>query len=237
MKRYIDLTVPLVSGMFRHGKPLWFGMSGAASIIPASTPDMPDWGGITATWVSHAVHHGSHIDAQEHLVPWGHQIHEYPVETFIGDALVIDIDPQKKVTAEDMERMYGEKIKGIKMLLFRVGKQPGAKEPHEEGFWRTWQETSLTQGREGGLTIDAIEWCAEHGIKAMNHEGISQNAPDGFGTMLRLNIVNFHFVRNLDKITKERVFLIALPQLIIPGESSPVRIVAVEDDNHQDWEE
>lgn len=221
MKRYIDLTVPLTAGMTMHDTPLYFGVPGVSTITHIANPDMPESGGLSSTWISHAVHHGSHIDAQEHQVAWGKQVHEYPVSDFIGDALVIDIDPQKKITAEDMERMYGDKIKGVKMLLFRRKKEAGAEGGHG-------------QGGAGGLTVDAIEWCARHGIKAMNSEG---TAPGTFKSQLRNNIVNFHYLRNLDKLTKERVFLVALPQLIIPSEAAPVRIVAVEDDDHKGWEE
>lgn len=220
-KKYIDLTVPLTAGMTMHDTPLYFGVPGVSEIKRIASPDMPESGGISSTWLSHAAHHGSHIDAQEHQVPWGQQIHEYPVDSFIGDALVIDIDPNKRITAEDMERIYGGKIKGVKMLLFRVKSEPGADQTHG-------------QPRVGGLTADAIEWCAKHGIKAMNSEGV---VPGSFRVQLQNNIVNFHYLQNLEKITKERVFLIALPQLIIPTEAAPIRIVAVEDDDYEVWKD
>jgi kynurenine formamidase len=37
------------------------------------------------------LHAGSHVDAPEHNVCGGTQIHELPLETFIGDAIIADL--------------------------------------------------------------------------------------------------------------------------------------------------
>ena len=59
------------------------------------------------------LHAGSHIDAPEHFVKGGKQVHELPLSTFVGDAVVAnfsDKKPGEGITAENLEVRIGEKL-------------------------------------------------------------------------------------------------------------------------------
>ncbi|MBI1970857.1 cyclase family protein [Candidatus Woesearchaeota archaeon] len=45
-------------------------------------------------------HFSTHIDAPIHMLEDGKTLSDFPVETFIGGAIVIDVCGQKKITAD-----------------------------------------------------------------------------------------------------------------------------------------
>ena len=69
------------------------------------------------------LHAGSHIDAPEHFVKGGKQVHELPLSTFVGDAMVAnfsDKKPGEGITAENLEVRIGEKLQRGDRLLIRT---------------------------------------------------------------------------------------------------------------------
>ena len=53
------------------------------------------------------LHAGSHVDAPEHNVRGGTQIHQLPLELFIGDAVIADLRdkmPGRAITEKDLEK-------------------------------------------------------------------------------------------------------------------------------------
>ena len=76
--------------------------------------DAPGGAGQIVRGVQMRLHAGSHIDAPEHNVVGGTQIHQIPLETFIGDAVVADLRhavPGKPITASDLELAVGKSIR------------------------------------------------------------------------------------------------------------------------------
>jgi len=60
------------------------------------------------------LHAGSHVDAPEHNVRGGAQIHELPLALFIGDAIVADLRdkmPVKAITEIDLEKAIGSHLR------------------------------------------------------------------------------------------------------------------------------
>ena len=63
--------------------------------------DAPGGAGQIVRGVHMRLHAGSHVDAPEHNVRGGTQIHQLPLELFIGDAIIADLRdklPGKPIT-------------------------------------------------------------------------------------------------------------------------------------------
>src|ERR1700674_2482100 len=76
--------------------------------------DAPGGAGQIVRGVHMRLHAGSHVDAPEHNVRGGTQIHGLPLETFIGDAIIADLRdklPSKAITESDLERTIGTRVK------------------------------------------------------------------------------------------------------------------------------
>ena len=68
--------------------------------------DAPGGAGQIVRGVHMRLHAGSHVDAPEHNVAGGKQIHDLPLDLFIGDAIIADLRdklPGKAITEKDLE--------------------------------------------------------------------------------------------------------------------------------------
>jgi kynurenine formamidase len=77
----IDLTMSLDEAHAYPGEPEP-GMSGLATL------DKEGWNSTQLTLTSHS---GTHIDAPYHLLPEGKRLGDFPLETFMGEGIVLDI--------------------------------------------------------------------------------------------------------------------------------------------------
>ena len=83
--------------------------------------DAPGGAGQIVRGVHMRLHAGSHVDAPEHNVRGGTQIHQLPLELFMGDAIIADLRdkmPGKAITEKDLEKRLDNRIrKGDRLLL------------------------------------------------------------------------------------------------------------------------
>jgi kynurenine formamidase len=101
------------------------------------------------------LHAGSHVDAPEHFVKGGKQIHELPLETFVGPAVIADVRhrmPGGGITAADLEKACGEDLGHGERILLRTDCNVDYDGSME------WQK------RSPYLTNDAIDWCLAKGV-------------------------------------------------------------------------
>src|SRR5262245_36122061 len=84
------------------------------------------------------------------------------------------------------------------------------------------------------LTIGATEWCISKGVVIVGYDFYHGNdepgAPRVFHnsrTLSEHGIITMPYLKNLDRITKDRVTLIGFPLNIIGAEASPVRAVVL----------
>ena len=172
------------------------------------------------------LHAGTHVDCQEHFVKGGTQVHQVPLETFIGEAVVADLRervPGKGITVGDLERTVGARLRRGDRLLLRTDCNKTYGTPD-------WQQ------RSPYLTPDAVGWCVERGAVLVGmdffHGNDAPNTPSKYHTSRTLcenGVIVMAYLNNLDRITQDRVTLIALPLAIVGAESAPVRAVVLED--------
>ena len=135
------------------------------------------------------------------------RLHQLPLELFMGDAIVADLRdklPGKPITAKDLERTVGGRIR------------------------KTWMKQSPY------LTIDATIWCIDKGVVIVgydfyhgNDEPASPRVFHNSRTLSEHGVITMPYLKNLDRITKDRFTLVGLPLKLIGAEASPVRAVAL----------
>src|SRR5262249_24890176 len=84
------------------------------------------------------------------------------------------------------------------------------------------------------LTIGATMWCIERGVVIVGydfyHGNDEPNSPRVFHnsrTLSEHGVITMPYLKNLDRIGKERFTLIGLPLKLIDAEASPIRAVAL----------
>src|SRR5262245_47053273 len=103
----VDLSLELDPNSYSMRTPAGFKKDMQFDIEVLKEHDAPGGAGQIVRGVHMRLHAGSHVDAPEHNVPGGTQIHQLPLELFIGDAVVADLRdkmPGMAITEKDLEK-------------------------------------------------------------------------------------------------------------------------------------
>jgi arylformamidase len=233
-KRIVDISFPLDPATYRNNLPTpllqhFAGRAIGFEIEPLIERGGPFSVGQIARGVKMRLHTGSHVDAPEHWIAGGKQIHDLPLELFIGDAVVVDlsfIEPRQPITEQDLEQAVGSDLRPGDRLLLRTG--------WNDRFFAL--ETEVWKQDSPYLTAAALDWCIArrpalvgidfyHGAAAPGTDhGEAFEAKLASGGILTLtNLVN------LGAVKARRVTLLALPLALHGVEAAPVRAVVLED--------
>src|SRR6266849_10758168 len=118
--------------------------------------DAPGGAGQSVRGVHMRLHAGSHVDAPEHNVRGGTQIHQLPLDLFIGDAIVADLRdklPSRAITENDLQTRVGGRIRKGDRLMLRTDLNNTY-----DGGSEKWMKDSPY------LTIEATMWCIHKGV-------------------------------------------------------------------------
>lgn len=167
-------------------------------------------------------HVGTHIESPYHHVKEGKDSSEIPLDSVIGEAVVLDFTHKKAdepVTLEEIKKA-GRMIKEGDIVLIKVG-------------WSKYYNTEMYKHRPY-LTIEAAKWLMEKKIKCIGSDSSGiENIPDIGQPMHRLifenNVPIIEDMENLEALTQNRVFLIALPWKVKGLDASPTRVIAIEE--------
>jgi kynurenine formamidase len=224
--KIVDISLELDPKNFGMRTPAGFKKDMQFEMEVLKEHDAPGGAGQIVRGVHMRLHAGSHVDAPEHNVRGGTQIHQLPLELFIGDAIVVDLRekmPSKAITEDDLEKAAGTRIKRGDRVLLRTDHNNSY-----DGGSDKWMKLSPH------LTIGATEWFIKKGVGIVGYDFYHGNdepgAPRVFHnsrTLSEHGIITMPYLKNLDKITNERVTLIALPLNIVGAEASPVRAVVL----------
>ena len=224
--KIIDISLELDSGNFAMRTPAGFKKDMQFEIEVLKEHDAPGGAGQIVRGVHMRLHAGSHVDAPEHNVRGGTQIHQLPLELFIGDAVVADLReklPGKAITESDLEKAIGTRVRRGDRVLLRTDHNNSY-----DGGSNKWMQQSPY------LTIGATEWLIAKGVVIVGYDFYHGNdepgAPRVFHnsrTLSEHGIITMPYLKNLDRIPKERVTLVALPLNIVGAEASPVRAVVL----------
>ena len=223
----IDISLELDPRNFHMRTPVGFKRDMQFEVEVIKDFDAAGGAGQIVRGVHMRLHAGSHVDAPEHFVKGGKQIHELPLDTFIGPAVVADVRhrmPGGGISADDLEKAAGADLKEGERILLRTDCN------------KDYDGSMEWQKRSPYLTNDAIDWCLRKRVLIvgfdMYHGADKPDSPVIFNTSRRFQeagVVTMPYLKNLGAIGRKRVTLIALPLKMIGVEASPIRAVVLED--------
>src|SRR5512144_2657365 len=116
----VDISLELDPKIYSMRTPAGFKKDMQFEMEVLKEHDAPGGAGQIVRGVHMRLHAGSHVDAPEHNVRGGTQIHQLPLALFIGDAVVADLRdkvPGQAITETDLEKAAGSRIrKGDRLL-------------------------------------------------------------------------------------------------------------------------
>jgi len=212
MSRIVDLTLMMRPGMR------------GVDFDVRSTIDGKGWNTTILHLYSHA---GTHMDAPYHFVAQGETLDNLVLEKCVGPAQVIDltfVKPRDLITVEHLAP-YAEKIGPGSRLLLKTG-------------WSARAETPEYRDHLPRVSLPLAEWLAERKIALLGVEtpavadvNSKEELTVVHQALLGAEIVIVEGLANLDTLRQKEVSFIALPLKLEGGDGSPVRAIAIEDDD------
>lgn len=224
MGRWIDISMALTDGLrSNHSRP-GEELRITYDITPAEDPEKRK----TVRRINTRLHAGTHIDSPEHLVVGGKRVDQFPIETFVGHAVVVDMRhkvPRGVIMEADLDAAAGHRVKADDILIVRTGWNSRYAEPNffdESPYFHP----------------DAARWCIEKHLKMVAVDCLCDpiaaelqiGGVDAFKRqLLGAGIVVMTNADRLDEITKPEVTLYGFPLRISPSEAAPTRAVVWEE--------
>jgi kynurenine formamidase len=164
-------------------------------------------------WVETETHIGTHVELPAHLTDGAKSSSEMPLESFMGEAIVIKLDflKPKEGKGQPIMPSHLEKVKKDDIVL----------------LWSPY-------GREECpyLAPESARWLAERPVKMVGFQNIGVEAPGGsmatHENLLGNSIPMIEGLVNLEKVQKERVYYIGLPLRVFGLDSSWIRAIVLE---------
>jgi len=167
-------------------------------------------------------HVGTHIEAPYHYLKEGMDVSEIPLSRLMGEAVILDFSHKKTNQAIEREELeaIGKEVQEDDIVILKTGLDKNYR-------------TSLAHHRPY-LAPEATQWLVEKKISclATDASGFEVRGIDSqpnHELLFKNNIPVIEHLTNLEKLTKKRVFLIALCWKVRGLDSSPVRVIAIEE--------
>src|SRR3954464_8525396 len=94
-----DVTVPITNTM-----PVWPG-DPPVHLSAKSHPARDHSHTVRLTAIEMGSHTGTHIDAPIHMIDGGKQLHELPLDTLTGQAIVFDVPAVRSLGRTELQRL------------------------------------------------------------------------------------------------------------------------------------
>lgn len=169
--------------------------------------------------VEMGVHNGSHADAPFHFEPGGATIDKLPLETYLGDAVVVDLTSRSEssaisdITVAELEP-FAEAITQAGRLLLKTG---------------AWSDPAVFPERIPVIARDVPQWLGERRVKLLGLDLPSVDAIDAesLDNHHALSAAGIAIVESLDlsAVAVGTYRFSALPLRIVGGDGAPVRAV------------
>ncbi|GGA88898.1 arylformamidase [Ornithinibacillus halotolerans] len=203
MTKWIDITQALTNDMahWPGDRPFTFEV--------AATKEQT--GSANVGKITTSVHMGTHVDAPFHFSNDGDTIDKIPIETYIGEAKVIDVSKYDSITPNVLEQFQ---LDGVKRLLLRTSLPNNPKYfPEEIPFLDPSIAPYLS---ELGILLLGVDMPSVDPITSKTLD--THHALHKHGIYILENLM-------LDHIDIGNYELIALPLKIVGADGSPVRAV------------
>lgn len=183
------------------------------------------------------LHGFTHVDAPLHFLPDGLSMEKVSLDKFMGEATVVDLSHLREndeVTSDDLEKK-GQHVRPDDIVLLRTD-WPLKCDYTSRDFWAKSPYTSR----------GACEWLVQRDVKAVGYDYPPdyvlremlfnpeyQDKPEESTThhvLFKEGIFVIEYLHNLHLIGKKRFQFMALPLPIEGAGGSPVRAVAIEEE-------
>lgn len=206
---YIDITLTYETGMR------------GVEFEPAKTLKKDGWNAKTLHLYSHA---GTHMDAPVHFEVNEKTIDQVDPARFFVSCFIVDltgIQPKTEIGVSDLGEAGNQVQKG-EGLIFRTG-------------WNRFVNDPAYRDGLPGISRKLAEWCVEKGISLIGVEPPSvadvnnlEKLTEIHRILLDGDVLIVEGLTNLEKISKQKVQLVALPLKIKDGDGAPCRVIAIE---------
>jgi len=161
-------------------------------------------------------HVGTHIEAPLHCLKDGMDLSQIPLEKLIGDAVILDLRDaysDSGVTPEQVKKAVDD-AGGIKKndIVFCM------------------------MGETDYFSTEAIRWLVDAGMKLMGVDSAGVEIPHSVShanenhlALFRADIPLIERLANLDRLSKSRVKVYALPIPVSGLDAFPLRVIAIEE--------
>lgn len=171
--------------------------------------------GFRVTDVHSIVHVGTHCDAPAHYIVGGKTMDKIPLESFIGDAVIVDVKLKGNIIGPEV--LEDHDISPGDIVLLRTG------------FCKYWGMPEYVD-KAPHLSNELAKRLVDLEIKALGLDFLSPDPVDGNTThhiLLGAEIPLIENLKNLDKIDAERVFFSAAPILVKGSDGGFTRAYAI----------
>ena len=212
--RVIDLTRDMlpserkIDGRYLHGEP--------PSGRPIELQEFIAYGA-RMHHIQMQSHLGTHAEATYKYDDDGADVASMPLDTYLGEAVACNFTHKQPGTPIDANELKQAGVKAGDIVLL-------------------WGAASESSDDWPYLTVEAVDWLIETGIKAISNEYMSLSPPgtpfgqgDADCKLLLAGIGIVDAVVGLDQIKKPRVFLIALPPKMQRVTAFPTRAIVLEE--------
>ncbi|MCE5314910.1 MAG: cyclase family protein [Armatimonadota bacterium] len=211
MRHIIDLSHPITAGM-----PVYHGDPEVRCNMVGAIKDS----GYNITELVMGTHTGTHMDAPRHCIHTDQGVDSLPLEAMIGWAEVLDVGeklPCSEITSADLDVFADRVVEGSRVLIRTGwGKRFGSPE-----FFTDFPD--LSEGAALWLTKRKIALLAleQPSVHRKNHVDVHK-------LLLSTGVVLIESAANMDQITQDRVYMVALPLRLAGLDGSPIRLIAIE---------
>ena len=161
-------------------------------------------------------HVGTHIEAPLHCLKDGMDLSQIPLERLIGDAVILDL--------RDAYSDAGVTIEQVR----EAAEEAGGLNANDIVF--------CMMGETDYFSTEALRWLVEAGVKLMGVDSAGLELPHSIShanenhlVLFRAGIPLIERLANLDKLSKSRVKVYALPIPVVGLDAFPLRVIAIED--------
>lgn len=210
--KIFDISRPLFNGLAPWPGDTAFGFELKWKIAEGATVNV---GAVTM-----GVHNGSHADAPFHFNEAGKTIEQMPLETYFGEAVVVDLTnnfqrgERREITIRDLESQ-GELAPRV---LLKTG---------------VWNDSEIFPEWIPVIAVDVPSWLKERKVKLL---GLDLPSVDPIDAKVLVNhhalaAANVAIVESLDlsEVKAGLYHLSALPLRISGGDAAPVRAILWQD--------
>ena len=190
-------------------------------IEPSKMIDVDGWNATTLHLYSHS---GTHIDAPIHFNVNNETIDKLSVTKLISTAWIVDlthIKPKELITVAHLKSLENKLQPGESVLLHTNWSKIIEKDDYRNGLPRISEALAIWLG-EKKINMLGVEPPSVADVN--NIEEVTKIHT----ILMENNIVIIEGLTNLDKITSEKVTLIALPLKVENGDGAPARVIALQ---------